>query len=415
MKRVPARGPKLDVSQFLLLTAVNVLVGSMVGHERTILPLLARERFGVTAATATAAFVIAFGAVKALTNLVAGHLSDRVGRRPVLLFGWIAMVPVPIVLAITESWTWVIASNALLGAGQGLAWSATVVMQIDLAGPARRGFAAGINEAAGYLGVSIAALGTGVIASAIGLRPVPFLVAGGFALAGLGLASRVRETRSASNPATVLPGKPGLGTDASVRSRLHTATVAQAGAVNNLNDAVAWILFPLLFASSDLPLGTIAILVAVYPGAWGLGQLATGPVSDRFGRRALIVAGMWSQSIGLASIALGSGLIVWTGGTLMLGLGTAMAYPSLLAAVDDAADPHRRASALGTYRFWRDAGFVAGGLLAAVFAGAIGVRGALALTAAVTFVSGTAVASVRSTGSRWALHSGRPSSSRRAR
>jgi MFS family permease len=402
--------PRPHRRQFLVLTGVNLLVGAMVGHERAILPLLATDEFGLGLGAAASTFVIAFGAVKAISNVAAGRLADRFGRRPVLLAGWIAMVPVPIVLATTDSWTWVVVANALLGAGQGLAWTATVVMQMDLAGPTRRGLAAGINEAAGYGGVSLAALGTGMLAGTFGLRPVPFLAAACLGALGLGLASVAGEppTHTRSPGASLDRGPAGAG------PRAWTVALAQAGAVNNLNDAVAWGLFPLLWRAEGVSIPTIAVLAAIYPGVWGLGQLATGALSDRLGRRRLIVAGMLTQAAGLAAIAAASDALTWGVGAAALGVGTALAYPVLLAAVGDAASAERRASALGNYRFWRDAGFVVGGSLVGVLAEPLGLRETVAVTASLTLASGIAVAGVRSTGSRSAAHSGRPSSSRRA-
>ncbi len=393
----PRLGLRENMAQFSLLVGVNALVGASIGQERTVLPLLASRVFGLRAATATLTFVVAFGAVKAVTNLFAGALADRFGRKPVLVAGWLAGVPVPLLLIWAPSWGWVVIANAMLGVSQGLSWSATVIMKIDLVGPRRRGLAIGFNEAAGYIGVSIAALATGIVAARVGLRPEPFFL--GIASAGLGLGASslfVRETRahalkeSGEGP-TRRPRVPEL----LLHGSLHEpalAAAAQAGAVNNLNDAVAWGLFPLLFARAGLSVAAIAVLVAVYPAVWGIGQLPVGILSDRLGRKTFIVIGMWIQAVGLAAIALTTGIASWAMGAVLLGTGTAMVYPTLLAVVGDVADPRWRASTLGVYRFWRDSGFAIGGLLGGALADLFSIPAAIATTAAITFSSGVVVA-----------------------
>ncbi|HVM02657.1 MAG TPA: MFS transporter, partial [Acidimicrobiales bacterium] len=316
-------GLRANAGQFSLLVAVNALVGGMIGQERTVLPLLAERAFGLEAFTAALTFIVAFGSVKAVTNLVAGTLSDRYGRRPVLVAGWLVGLPVPLLLIWAPSWSWVVVANVLLGVNQGLTWSTTVIMKIDLAGPHRRGLAMGLNEAAGYGAVAATALATGWIAERWGLRPGPFLL--GLAYAGLGLglsALAVRETRGhARAEAAGHAAAPGLGTRrvfvlTSFGDRA-LSSVSQAGLVNNLNDGLAWGLFPVLFAAAGVSTGSIGVLVALYPAVWGLGQLATGPLSDRIGRKRLIAGGMWAQAAGIAVVATSTGFAPWALGSVV--------------------------------------------------------------------------------------------------
>ena len=401
--RPPRLGLGANLPQFSLLVGVNALVGGMIGQERTVLPLLAEREFGQQAFTSTLTFIVAFGVVKAATNLVAGALSDRFGRKPVLVAGWMVGAPVPLLLMWAPSWSWVVAANVLLGLNQGLTWSTTVIMKIDLAGPERRGLAMGLNEAAGYGAVAVTAVATGWIAAEYGLRPEPFFLGLAFAAAGLGLSAVfVRETRghahleAAASPAASAGGAPVMsGREVfaltSFREPALSAT-CQAGLVNNLNDGVAWGLFPFVFAAHGLGPAAIGALVALYPAVWGLGQLITGPLSDRWGRKPLIVGGMLTQAVGLAGVAGFEGGPAWAAATVALGVGTAMVYPTLLAAVGDVAHPTWRASAVGVYRFWRDSGFAAGALVAGVVADAVSLDAAVWATAAVTALSGALVA-----------------------
>lgn len=361
--------------------AINALVGGMLGQERTVVPLLGERTFHVGAYAAGLSFIAVFGLAKAATNFLAGSWADRFGRRPVLLAGWLVAVPVPLLLIWAPSWAWVVVANVLLGASQGLTWSTTVIMKIDLVGPARRGLAMGLNEAAGYAAVGGTALVTGYLAQSHGLRPAPFLL--GLAYAALGLLLTTVWTRETLEHARLEQGQhvasagPRLSDrEVFVRTSFRDRTLAavsQAGLVNNLNDGLAWGLFPGLFAAGGMGDGRVGVLVAVYPLVWGAGQLVTGHWSDRVGRRPLVVAGMLLQAGALVGIALGHGFALWLGASALLGAGTALVYPTLLAAIGDVAPPAWRARAVGTYRLWRDGGFVVGALLAGTLADLFGV------------------------------------------
>jgi len=394
-----ALGLRANLAQFSLLVAVNALVGGTIGQERTVLPLLAEREFGLTDHTAALTFIVAFGITKALTNLAAGALSDRIGRKPVLVAGWLVAIPVPLLLIWAPTWGWIVAANVLLGVNQGLTWSTTVIMKIDLAGPDRRGLAMGFNEAAGYGAVAVTAVLTGWIAANHGLRPEPFLLGAAYIALGLGLSALfVRETlghahQEAANHPTESAGLT-IG-----QVLTHTAftdrnllAVNQAGLVNNLNDGLAWGLLPVLFAADGLSVADIGLLAALYPAVWGAGQLVTGALSDRTGRRPLIVTGMLIQAAALALFAAGTGLAPWALAAIALGAGTAMVYPTLLAAIGDVAHPAWRASAVGVYRLWRDSGYAIGALVAGISADLIGLRGAVGVVATLTLASGVLAA-----------------------
>jgi MFS family permease len=396
-------GLRANLPQFALLVGVNALVGGMIGQERTVLPLLAKQEFGLTAFTATLTFIVAFGAVKAATNFFAGTLSDRYGRKPVLVAGWLVGLPVPLLLMWAPSWGWVIFANVLLGINQGLTWSTTVIMKIDLVGPERRGLAMGFNEAAGYGAVAITALATGYIAQHAGLRPQPFFL--GLAYAGLGLGLSVffvREThgharQEAANHITTNDAHHhALSTGdifriTSFRDKALSAC-SQAGLVNNLNDGLAWGLFPLWYATAGLSIERIGILAALYPGVWGFGQLYTGGLSDRIGRKWLITGGMLTQAAAITWIGATGSFAAWAAGAVVLGAGTAMVYPTLLAAIGDVAHPTWRARSVGIYRLWRDSGFAIGALLAGLLADLISIPAAIYAVAALTAISGLVVA-----------------------
>jgi MFS family permease len=432
-------GLRANLGQFLLLVLINAFVGAMVGLERDVVPLLGAREFGLASATAGLSFIVSFGVVKALANLGAGRLADLFGRKGVLVAGWLVGLPVPLLLILAPSWGWVVAANVLLGINQGLCWSTTVIMKIDLVGAARRGLAMGLNEAAGYGAVALAAAGSGYLAAAYGLRPWPFVPGIVFALAGLLLSALfVRESHDharheahllasslAVPPVPPVPPVPAASSATASVTRavgpiapepvptaptesapsptfaailLRTSwrdrslsAVSQAGLVNNLNDGLAWGLFPLFFAAGGLGLAQIGLLAGLYPGVWGAAQLATGALSDRVGRKPLIVGGMWLQAAALALLPVTRGFALWAGAMVLLGLGTALVYPTFLAAVSDMAHPSWRASAVGVYRMWRDLGYAVGALLAGLLADLFGVPWAIAGIAAITFASGAVV------------------------
>ena len=392
-------GLRENWAQFSLLVLVNAFVGGMVGLERSILPAIAQEDFGIAARAAILSFIVAFGVTKAGANYLAGRLADRFGRRHVLIAGWLLAAPVPLLLMYAPSWSWVVAANVLLGVSQGLTWSTTVIMKIDLAGPRQRGLAMGLNEFAGYLAVAISALATAWIAAKYGLRPQPFYLGSAFVVAGLALSRfTVRETQhhvAHESALTDTTEHPPTQRDVFWRTTLtdrNLSSVSQAGLVNNLNDGMAWGLFPLWFAAAQMSLEQIGILAAVYPATWGIAQLATGAWSDRIGRKWLIAAGMWVQAAGIAIVLFSQGMAEAALGSILLGLGTAMVYPTLLAAISDVAHPSWRASSVGVYRLWRDLGYAVGAVLSGVIADALGLPAAIIAVAIVTFASGVVVA-----------------------
>ena len=394
-------GLRANWRQFTLLVAINAFVGAMVGLERTVLPLLAQAEFGLASKAATLSFLVGFGAVKAVANLLAGRLADRGGRKRILVAGWLAGLPVPLLLIWAPTWGWVVFANVLLGVNQGLCWSTTVIMKIDLVGPERRGLAMGLNEFAGYVAVSLAALGTGYLAAAHGLRPAPFYPGIGVAIAGLALSLfAVRETQGhVAVEAERLGGTEPARSFAEVLlltswKERSLFAASQAGLANNLNDGVVWGLLPILLAARGLPLDRIGLVAAAYPAVWGVAQLATGPLSDRWGRKWMIASGMWVQGAGLLLFVIGPDLAAWLAAAAVLGLGTALVYPTLLAAVSDVAHPAWRASAVGVYRLWRDGGYAVGALAAGLFADTFDAAAAMGVASGLTLVSGAIVASV---------------------
>ena len=393
-------GLRANWQQFSLLVLINAFVGGMVGLERTVVPLIGSEEFKIASTTLVVSFIVSFGVIKALANLVSGHLADVWGRKRVLVVGWLFGLPVPFMVMWAPSWEWVVAANALLGINQGFAWSMTVIMKVDLVGPKSRGLAVGLNEFAGYLAVGVTAFLTGYIAAHYGLRPAPFYLGIGYAILGLALSVLlVRDTRdhvrleARGNQQWTAPTNFWeIFLLTSFRDR-NLFAACQAGLVNNLNDGMSWGIFPLFFVSFGLGVERIGILKAVYPATWGILQIATGPLSDRWGRKGLIVAGMWVQSAGLFLTAFTRSFESWLIGSLLLGLGTAMVYPTLIAAVSDASHPTWRARSLSVYRFWRDLGYAIGALSAGLIADSFGLAAAINAIAALTFMSG-AVAGV---------------------
>jgi MFS family permease len=396
----PQLGLRENRRQFWLLVLINAFVGTMVGLERTVLPLIAEQDFGIASRSAALSFIATFGIVKALTNLVAGRLGDRWGRKSVLTLGWMFAIPVPFMVMFAPSWKWIVLANVFLGINQGLAWSTTVIMKIDLVGPRQRGLATGLNEFAGYLAVAVAALVSGEIAARYGLRPEPFYI--GIAAIAIGLSLTllfVRDTAFHVREEIRL-----LGHDASddVGSTLPSlavfskgtwrdpalATASHTGLVNNLNDGVAWGLFPLFFAAAGLSLRQIGFLAFLYPAVWGVSQLVTGSLSDRWGRKGLIVSGMMLQGAALIAVALANEFTIWMIAAACLGLGTAMVYPTLLSVIGDVAHPRWRGSAVGVYRFWRDSGYAIGAIAAGLLADRWGIGPAIALTGLLTAATG---------------------------
>lgn len=406
MTRQITLGLRANWEQFTLLVVVNAFVGAMVGLERTVVPLIADQDFGLKSSAVILSFIVSFGIVKALANLFAGRFSDRIGRKRILVAGWLAGLPVPFLLMFAPSWSWVVLANVLLGINQGLCWSTTVIMKIDLVGPKQRGLAMGLNEFAGYLAVSLVAFLTGYLAATYGLRPVPFYPGIAFALLGLFLSLLfVRETRGYAQHESELRTTPyGLRRTSepsftqillltSWRDRALFAA-SQAGMVNNLNDGLVWGLIPIYLTNAGLPLAEVAVITAIYPGVWGASQLITGALSDHWGRKWMIAVGMWVQAAGIALFVLARGFLPWLSGAVLLGVGTALVYPTLLAVIGDVAHPDWRATAVGVYRLWRDGGYAVGALASGLLADAWGIPTAIAAIAALTFLSGVVVAGV---------------------
>ena len=383
--------------QFSLLVVVNAFVGAMVGLERAILPVLAEDEFSIASKMAILSFIGTFGLAKAIANLFAGTWADRFGRKNVLIAGWLVGIPVPLSIMWAPSWSWIVAANLLLGINQGLAWSSTVVMKIDLVGPKQRGLAMGLNESAGYVAVSLAALASGYIAAAYSIRPHPFYLGVAFALLGLFLTVFfVKETRGhAELEARQFEETDPVGRPSFVRIFRMTSwenpnlfSVSQAGLVNNLNDGMVWGLFPIYYASLGLGLKEIGLLAALYPAIWGLGQLGTGVWSDRIGRKPLIVSGMLIQAAGIGLLMTGHSFVILATSMILLGIGTAFVYPTLLAAIGDVVHPNWRATSIGVYRLWRDGGYVIGALLAGFLSDVFGLEWAIGTIAVLTATSG---------------------------
>jgi MFS family permease len=396
-------GLRANWQQFSLLVAVNAFVGAEVGIERVLLPLLAEREFGIASRAAILSFIVSFGATKAIANLFAGRIGERWGRKKVLVTGWLFALPVPIAILLAPAWRWVVLANVLLGINQGLCWSTTVIMKIDLAGPRRRGLAMGLNEASGYLAVAAAAFGSGYVASSLGLRGSLFWIGESIALGGLFISAVfVRETlRHVQAEAREPLSSQHTAERSFAQILLLTSwkdralfSVSQAGLVNNLNDGMAWGLLPLYFAAQGLSVERISLLAALYPAVWGTAQLVTGALSDRTGRKWMIAFGMFVQAAGIMLMIKSTAFAGWSTASVLLGLGTAMVYPTLIAAVADVAHPTWRASAVGVYRLWRDGGYAIGALLAGGLADLFGIRWAIGVVGALTFLSGLIVAVV---------------------
>lgn len=398
-------GLRENLRQFIWLVIVNAFVGAMIGLERTILPEIAEKDFHLLAKTAILSFIVVFGIVKAGTNYFAGKLSDRYGRKMVLILGWLLAIPVPILLMYAKDWSGIVLANIFLGASQGLTWSTTVIMKIDLVGSKSRGLAMGLNEFAGYFAVALSALLTGYIASRYGHRPQPFYLGLLYVVAGLSLSIFcIKETKHHVTHELVTQSKNEKTTFDHLNmsswdifkltsfGNKNLSSVTQAGFVNNLNDGMAWGLFPLLYATLNIDLKTIGLLAAIYPAAWGIFQIMTGYLSDKIGRKGLIVYGMWLQASAIAVIGLSSTVTAFGVGNFLLGIGTAMVYPTFLAAIGDVAHPSWRASSVGVYRLWRDSGYAAGAVIAGLVADVFGLRAAIGFVAVITFLSGVSVA-----------------------
>lgn len=391
----PRLGLRENWQQFTLLVIVNAFVGGMVGLERSILPQMAEESFGLAATTAVLSFILVFGVVKALANYYAGALANKLGRKRLLIIGWLFAVPVPLMLMYAPHWNWVIAANVLLGINQGLAWSSTVVMKIDLVGQKQRGLAMGLNEFAGYLAVALLAYVTALIAAEWGLRPYPFYL--GIALVALGLLTSilfVKDTvhhlaeESADSP---MPRLQRIFGDTSWRQP-NLGAVTQAGLVNNLNDGMAWGIFPILLTARGFSLAETGIVTAVYPAVWGIGQLFTGRLADIFRKKDLLFTGMLIQALALAGLAAAQSLQSFIALSAVLGWGTAMVYPTFLATVADNTHPRDRAKAIGIFRLWRDLGYAVGALLTGIVADAFNTETSIGLIAAITAASAIIIA-----------------------
>jgi MFS family permease len=402
---VPVRlGLRENLAQFSLLVGVNACVGAMIGMERSILPAIAEQDFHLAARSAVLSFIVVFGITKALTNYGAGRICHRFGCKHALVAGWLVAAPVPFLLMWAPTWNWILFANVLLGVSQGLTWSTTVMMKIDLVGHRNRGLAMGLNECSGYMAVAGSALATGWIAAHYGLRPHPFYLGIAFVTCGLGLSAfAVRDTKGHVLHESALHGESPddaiTPRDAFWRTTVfdrNLSSVSQAGLVNNLNDGMAWGLFPLFFAAAAMTLEQIGWLAAIYPATWGVVQLATGALSDHVGRKWLIVLGMWTQAAGIAAVVMSARFTAFAFGAVLLGIGTAMVYPTLLAAIGDVASPSWRAAAVGVYRLWRDLGYAIGALMAGVTADAFGIDAAMWLVAFFTFGSGL-LAAIRMT------------------
>lgn len=383
-------GLKENLNQFILLIVVNAFVGGMVGLERSILPQIAEAEFHIAAKTAILSFIIVFGIVKAFTNYFTGALANKFGRKNLLVIGWLIGLPVPFILMMANSWNWIIAANILLGINQGLTWSSTVVMKIDLVGEKDRGLAMGLNEFAGYIAVALIAFITGLVAGAFGLRPYPFYI--GIVMAVLGLLISlflVKDTRHHVAKEASTNGIPLLKNifwDTTFHHR-NLSSVTQAGLINNLNDGMAWGLFPILLSDKDFSISEIGIVTATYPAVWGFGQLFTGKMSDHLSKKSMLFWGMFLQGIALILFVFASSFTHYIVLATLLGWGTAMVYPTFLATVAENTHPHDRAKSLGVFRLWRDLGYAIGAFMTGIIADLFGINASIVVIGLLTFLS----------------------------
>ena len=387
-------GLKENWRQFTLLVIINAFVGGMVGLERSILPEIAEKEFQMAATSAILSFIVVFGIVKAISNYYAGALANRFGRKNLLVLGWIFAIPIPFILMYAPNWNWIIVANVLLGINQGLAWSSTVVMKIDVVGEKQRGFAMGLNEFAGYLSVAIVAFLTGWIAGEYGLRPYPFYL--GILLMVLGLVMSiflVKDTRShaqkeeGTNTVSLLKN---IFWDTTWKHK-NLGSVTQAGLINNLNDGMAWGLFPILLAAKNFSLDQIGFIVAVYPAVWGIGQLFTGKMADKFSKKDMLFYGMLLQALVLITLVWAENMWHFVILMTLLGWGTAMVYPTFLATIADNTHPQDRAKSIGIFRLWRDLGYAVGAILTGIISDLVSIEAAILIVGLLTLVSAVVI------------------------
>ena len=388
-------GLKENWKQFIILVIINGFVGGMVGLERTILPQIAEKEFAIAAKTAILSFIIVFGIVKAITNYYTGTLANKFGRKNLLVAGWIIGLPIPFILMFAPDWSWIIAANVLLGINQGLTWSSTVVMKIDLVGEKQRGFAMGLNEFAGYIAVALIAFLTGWMAGEYGIRPYPFLV--GIVLAVFGLLGSiffVKDTRPhVAKEATTnkVPNLKNIFWDTTWKNK-NLGSVTQAGLINNLNDGMAWGIFPILLATKGFSIAQIGIITAIYPAVWGVGQLLTGKMADKFCKKDMLSLGMLLQAIALLFLVWANTMLHFVILSSILGWGTAMVYPTFLATVAENTNPQDRAKSIGVFRLWRDLGYAIGAILTGIIADVFSINVAILFIALLTFISAATIA-----------------------
>lgn len=388
-------GLKENWKQFSLLVLINAFVGGMVGIERTILPEIAVQEFGIISSSAIFSFIIVFGITKAITNYYTGAFANKIGRKNLLTIGWLFALPIPFLLMFANSWNWIIFANVLLGVNQGLTWSSTVVMKIDLVGERDRGFAMGINESSGYIAVGGVAFLTGWIATEFGLRPYPFYL--GFIFAVLGLTTSylfVKDTVKYVNLESLDTKRKKLKKiflETTILDR-NLSSITQAGLINNLNDAMTWGLLPILLISKNFSLETIGIIIAIYPAVWGIGQLITGTLADKYNKKWLLFFGMLTQSFAIALFVFADSISFFVTASILLGAGTALVYPTFLAAISEFTHPEQRAKCIGVFRLWRDLGYAVGAILTGVLADFFGLNSAIIVIGILTFISAIIIA-----------------------